>query len=225
MALLSWDAFDLFPDLRSWKIDVPKWGIQNYANETMLFSSSVLFAAQKGGQMTTLALKSILQECGEIPDGYHMVIDTRIHMLMPGMFPAIGGWHADNVPRPGGVHGDQPDPSLFDSNIRHYTVTFSTSTTSQTCFATHPIEVGLPPGCRVWEEVHRACSESLEWGYTYATHGRVTRFDQGTLHRATRSLTRGWRFFLRASILSDTVLVHNQIRRQVQVYMPEGHGW
>jgi hypothetical protein len=29
----------------------------------------------------------------------HIVVDTKVHMLAPGMFPAIPGWHTDGVPR------------------------------------------------------------------------------------------------------------------------------
>lgn len=207
--------------------DHPAWTPVDYANEPMLFSANPAFAWQNGGPMTRQAL-SVLLEHGdmvwrqqEAPD-LNWVIDTRVHMLMPGMFPAIGGWHCDAVPRPGGLYGDQPNPELYDERVTHCVVTFSPGETSRTEFLLEPITAELRPGSRVWSTVHEQVvaqprlTQKIE-------HNSFISFDQGTLHRATAASAPGWRFFFRASLYSSKP--QNQIRRQVQVYMPEGLGW
>ena len=64
-----------------------------------------------------------------VPDGYHIVIDTKVVMLMPGMYPCIGGWHADAIERKNG----QPDLStLNDNKGTHFIYSASTCVDSQT---------------------------------------------------------------------------------------------
>jgi hypothetical protein len=43
-------------------------------------------------------------------------VDIKVHMLMPGQFPCIPGWHCDNVPRVGG----QQDWSKVDTKHKMY---------------------------------------------------------------------------------------------------------
>jgi len=216
-------VFDVFPHG-----DYPAWTDQEYADETMLFSADWDFAHAHGGPLTQHVLRALTDftrlhdEAARAPD-LHIVIDTRIHMLMPGMIPAIGGWHCDAVPRPGGAHKDQPDPRLYDPRVQHYTMTLSQAATSQTAFVTDPVRVHLPPGVRVWTAVHAAVADTQP-NVMYAPHGAIVNFDQGTIHKATPAVSPGWRFFFRASLYNS--IPRNQIRRQVQVYIPhEGHGW
>lgn len=208
----------------------PSWPVadQAYADEPMLFSADWSFARERGGPMTQLAMNaledhtSLGREALEATD-LNIVIDTRVHMLMPGMLPAIGGWHCDAVPRPGGEYGDQPDPRLYDSRVVHYTMTMAQGETSRTEFMNSSTIVQLPPGERVWTKLHQAI-QTRDRHTTLAPHGMIARFDQGTPRRATPSSTPGWRFFFRASLYGS--VPRNQIRRQVQVYIPhEGHGW
>jgi hypothetical protein len=206
----------------------PSWETEDYANETMLFSADVGFARKNGGPMTQYALAAlekhyrISEEATKAPDLYG-VIDTRVHMLMPGMIPAIGGWHCDGVPRPGGDYADQPNPRMFDHRVAHYTITTSQSETSKTAFLAEPLDVYLPPGARVWTALHKAIAEKPR-KVVQADHGWVARFDLGTPHKASVTTTAGWRFFFRYSLYNS--VPRNQIRRQVQVYIPhEGHGW
>ena len=207
----------------------PEWSLQDYANETMLFSADYNFARSSGGPMTQAALDaleaahpSLHLEAANAPD-LTGIIDTRVHMLMPGMIPAIGGWHCDAVPRPGGVFEDQPDPRMYDERVTHYTVTMAQGPTSSTAFLKEAVEVHLPPGERVWTAMHKAIAEKPRTVF-YGAHSSVVKFDLGTPHKATVTITPGWRFFFRYSLYKSTP--RNQIRRQVQVYIPhEGHGW
>src|ERR1700749_4013133 len=78
---------------RSFAATVPNEVLKN---EPMFFNSDLNFAYEAGGPATRSFIDAL-------PDGWKAepaVIDTRVHMLMPGWFPAIPGFHHDDVPRP-----------------------------------------------------------------------------------------------------------------------------
>lgn len=84
---------------------------KNIKNEPMFFNSDFQFAYENGGEITKAFLNAL-------PDNWKvrdLVFDSRVHMLMPGWYPAIPGWHHDDVPRapiPTGQHfitAGQPD--------------------------------------------------------------------------------------------------------------------
>ena len=83
-------------------------------NEPMFFNSDLKFAYEKGGDIT----KSFIDN---LPDDWkdNVVFDSRVHMLMPNWYPAIPGWHHDDIPRPTTTLG-QPDydnPSYQSEHI------------------------------------------------------------------------------------------------------------
>lgn len=56
--------------------------------------------------------------------------------------------------------------------------------------------------------------------------GKLYEFDARDYHRAIPATGSGWRFFLRASVNTLTKGPLNEIRNQVQVYLPSEHlGW
>ena len=64
--------------------------------EPMFFNCSPDFAYENGGEITRSFLNNL-------PDEWQkdkLVFDSRVHMLMPGWYPAIPGFHHDDVPRP-----------------------------------------------------------------------------------------------------------------------------
>jgi hypothetical protein len=192
------------------------------ANETMLFSADPKFARKNGGPLTRMALDALHDVLhGEILEGYHWVIDTRSTMLMPGMWPAIPGWHCDGVQRP--KYGDQPAMSLMNPKIRHYTCTIATNPeVSRTQFITASVEVPVDPTA-VWGSVDRYLNDAAGLGKLSMAHGELLEFTQPTLHRATASPARGWRWWFRMSEYHNPAL--NQIRNQVQVYSDPHAGW
>jgi hypothetical protein len=224
------DLFRFTPSVKTSPMEDPReWSQEDYANETMLFSADLPFARKHGGPITQVALDALEAAHPELhrnaayaPD-LTGIIDTRVHMLMPGMIPAIGGWHCDAVPRIGGIFKDQPDPRLYDERVTHYTITMAQGETSRTAFLMEPIDVSLPPGERVWTAMHKEITRKPR-RVLYGSHNSVVKFDLGTPHKASVTSTPGWRFFFRYSLYKSTP--RNQIRRQVQVYIPhEGHGW
>lgn len=64
-------------------------------NEKMFFNSDLVFAYENGGPITKSFIDNLPEEWKT-----NSVFDSRVHMLMPGWYPAIPGWHHDDVPRP-----------------------------------------------------------------------------------------------------------------------------
>src|SRR4051812_36058043 len=62
--------------------------------------ASLSDAALFGGPL----LRDILQTAPLVGDREHVIVDTKVSMLMAGWMPAIPGWHTDGVPR--GENGD-----------------------------------------------------------------------------------------------------------------------
>src|SRR5215470_8347004 len=73
---------------------MPKFDEQAIKAEPMLFSASWEFARTNGGPITNAFLDSVVTQIK-----HPAIIDSRVHMLMPGWFPCIPGWHLDDVPR------------------------------------------------------------------------------------------------------------------------------
>lgn len=197
--------------------------VAEIASEPMLFSASESFASYAGGPLTARILSELPDDLfvGWRKRGKHVVIDTRSHMLMPGQFPAIGGWHCDAFQR--GANG-QPDLARGDPDCEHVVVTLATRPDglSRVEYASGDLLVESVDTDHVWASVHGAAQLHGLPGER-RDHGDVVRFQQGTLHRATVARTQGWRFFFRASAYHSPPL--NKVRRQVQVYAQPGVGW
>lgn len=75
------------------KIDKPSQ--DEIKNTQGLWNASFEDAIRFGGDLT----RSALQAMNIRGDRKHIVVDVKTHMLMPGMIPAIPGWHTDGVDR------------------------------------------------------------------------------------------------------------------------------
>jgi hypothetical protein len=62
--------------------------------EPMLHRATAQFALENGGPLTRSFLLSL-----QLAWSADILVDSRVHMLMPGMWPCIPGWHHDDVPR------------------------------------------------------------------------------------------------------------------------------
>lgn len=194
----------------------------------MLFSSSVNFAYQNGGPLTRWVLDKIEHEFDVHKDHErlsHIVIDTKVVMLMEGQYPAIPGWHCDNVKRCSKYA--QPDPNSIETEGWHWFCTVSTHEdgVSNTNFI--PSKLGLIyESDRVWGSIneHLNLLEGLDVLNVQKTRdGVIYKFNQSHLHRATRAHNSGWRWFFRASMMHNPPM--NKIRNQVQVYADVDKGW
>ena len=74
---------------------LPQFTQLEVKNEPMLWQCDRKFAYENGGPITRAFLDAIKKT--NLADD--LIIDTRTHMLMPGWWPAIPGYHHDDVPR------------------------------------------------------------------------------------------------------------------------------
>ena len=193
------------------------------SSEPMLFGVDCEFAAKHGGPLTQEVMFELVRTFDMTPDTNfpHMRIDTRVHMLMPGMCPAIPGWHCDGVPR--SDYSEQPDMDKMSLEMLHASVFLSTTPRlAPTEFiGQKEVTVYYDPN-RVWGSVNDHVQRSNTMIPQVPYDGQIVQFTGQTLHRATAATARGWRFFLRASWTDQEPA--NEIRKQVQVYTTEG-GW
>lgn len=199
------------------------WTADEIKNEPMFFNSSMPFAYGKGGPITRAFIKAI-------PEGWEgAVIDTRVHMLMPGWYPAIPGWHHDDVPRPivgPGQHfisAGQPD---YDNPRYHaeHIMGLINADVCPTHFALGTLNMpAIPEGELIYREWHKRVDMAIanEEVDTYeAESGKLIYFDWQTFHTGSKTKLSGWRWFGRVSRNTDRQKqITNEIRNQVQVYM------
>jgi hypothetical protein len=149
--------------------------------------------------------------------------------LMPGWFPAIPGYHHDDVPRPAipvGQHfitAGQPD---YDSPryLAEHVMGLVNGDVCPTRFALGRCTMpAIPEGeliYRAWhqEVVRLMASGDLE---TYdCPSGVLLGFNWQTFHSGTKARSNGWRWFCRVSRNTERVkMVTNEIRHQAQVYL------
>lgn len=197
---------------------------EDIKNEPMFFNCGYDFAYEKGGPIT----KSFLSA---LPDGWQkdVVFDSRVHMLMPGWYPAIPGFHHDDVPRPEippGQHfitAGQPDHDNPRYRSEHI-LGLVNSDICPTVFALGEcIMPGVPEGeliYRTWHvEVERLLKEGRLKEYR-APSNQLIYFDCNTFHSGVKATGNGWRWFGRISRNTDRVKkITNEIRKQVQVYL------
>lgn len=193
--------------------------------EPMLFGASIKFASENGGPLTRAFLNEAIESLLAMQvyceaNNIHIVIDTRSHILMPGFYPAIPGWHADAYPR--AKYGEQPNLELGNRNNYHI-VAFQSDQddgVSRTLFSKHGTSTTMDVDNKhVWQSVH-----SQFKGETQSElDGEILKFSQATLHNAQAAHTKGWRWWIRVSCFYKPP--ENTVRRQVQVYAPIGLGW
>lgn len=207
-----------------------------------LWNASIDDALMYGGDLT----RSALSQMDIRGDHKHIVVDTKVHMLMAGMFPAIPGWHTDGVPR-----GNSGDPQAKDKpNIWlqekgrspkfHLLVTGEGALTD---FCVIPnLEINVPdyPTSDLYKIISDevTCVEEewmpefnggLESPVLTAPTCQVVEWDWWTLHTARASKKFEWRFLIRVTETDYQVPesdLRKVLRTQSQVYVPtDKFGW
>lgn len=204
----------------------PTRSIHTIKSEPMIFSGCPDFAVSNGGPMTREITRKLLEH--EMfrtvqmfaPDDFYVVIDTRVTMTMEGMYPSIPGWHGDDVPR----SRTTGQPVLHGVNplVQHFMVLVSDQPTvvSATEFISEEITLDVDLA-NVWGSVDKQINK-IKPKTGFLEMGEIVRFNQEAIHRASPTITPGWRFFYRASITHRKPA--NEIRKQVQVYASV-NGW
>lgn len=150
-------------------------------------------------------------------------------MLMPGWYPAIPGWHHDDVPRPEipvGQHfitAGQPD---YD-NPRYKSEHVLGLVNADVCPTEFAIGNCTMPkiedGQLIYREWHKAVEDLLAHDMLQLVQTKdrtLYQFDWQTFHSGRQAMSHGWRWFGRVSRNTDrTIEITNEIRNQVQVYL------
>lgn len=203
-------------------------------NEPMFFGATLLHAYDKGGPITHAFIEA-LGEAGWSEDNepHDAIFDSRAHMLMPGMWPCIPGWHHDDVFRP--APGAQPDYDWMladpERNPQHI-LGLVNADVAPTEFLTYDgvrrfpkVEQGNV--YKVWNDLIEG-ERRMQINATeviQAEDRRLYQFDGTGLHRGVGAVKHGWRWFGRVS-WQTTRKTKNEIRQQVQVYMEDPTiGW
>jgi hypothetical protein len=198
----------------------PNFDEKTVKDEPMLFRCSVSKAYELGGPIT----KAFLDTVGTW--GASGNIDTRVHMLMPGWYPCIPGWHHDDVPR--SRSDGQPD-YVNPAYHAHHVMGLINGDICPTQFAVGGCKM---PEVELGDTVYRVWNDEVEdnirdrnMHICNARSNRLIYFDDHSFHRGTKAIERGWRWFGRLTIGTD-IKPKNEVRRQVQVYMPvPTQGW
>lgn len=195
--------------------------------EVMLFNCDGVFAESVGGPIT----KSFITALMEMYPASHLsdwVIDTRVHMLMPGWFPCIPGFHHDDVPRERSDGQPEYDNPSYRSQ---HVMAMAGDNVCPTEFALGTAEfTHIPLGEILYKEWHPLVEAHIRferlkrWN---APMHQLVAFDDRAWHQGVQATGNGWRWFGRASTnTARTQNVTNEIRRQVQVYMENPmEGW
>lgn len=195
-------------------------------NEPMFFNCSLKFALENGGPITKEFISKLQGHVlGKkwLEEG---VLDSRVHMLMPGWYPCIPGWHHDDVPR--STADGQPNYKNPEYRSVHC-LALVNAHVAPTEFLVGKIEVPEPERGRViyeqWDSylMHEKCDGGGK--RIKADEDRLYFFNCDTFHRGTAAVENGWRWFGRVSINTNRKPT-NEIRKQVQVYMSAiNAGW
>lgn len=189
-------------------------------------------AVRYGGPITREALGAIKLH----GDRKYVVVDTKVHLLMPGWIPAIPGWHTDGVPRgeemnPGGKGKPNlraQEEGLVTAPRYHLLVT---GTHCPTLFMNEKrsFDVDLDLSSSLYSELTRQVKE-LDGNFeTLATPAStVVEWNWWNIHAAQQAHGRGWRYLIRVAETDHIAPRTNPadfIRTQNQVYAPSDFGW
>lgn len=194
-------------------------------NEPMFFNCDLEFAYKNGGDITKSFIDNLPEDWKNIP----VVFDSRVHMLMPGWYPAIPGFHHDDVPRPVipvGQHfitAGQPDYE----NPRYRSEHILGLVNADICPTVFAIGECVMPavqdGGLIYREWHKEVEKLLSNNKLIkevAKDRTLCYFDCDTFHTGDKAVSNGWRWFGRISRNTDRVnSITNEIRVNAQVYL------
>lgn len=197
-------------------------------NTPNLFRASMQDALLYGGELTRAALSAMNIR----NDRKYVVVDTKVHMLMPGMYPAIPGWHTDGVPRP---QKDKPDLSLQETDrpVRyHLLVTGEGCLTEFISDGRVKLNVPVEPSASLYKVISEQVNEKLEKGELskfQVNSCQVIEWDWWDLHQGIAATKHEWRFLIRVAetdYLQPLKDLREILRTQNTVYVKSAeYGW
>lgn len=194
---------------------LPEYTTEQIKNEPMLFSCDFNTAHKLGGPLTRDFLFSLPSNFVQAKD---LIVDSRVHMLMPGWWPAIPGFHHDDVPR------DRCDgqPDYFTPAYKAEHCMALVGDCCPTEFAIGEANFpDVPIGGKYYKVWHPLVVEKIKNGELRSMDAPLNKlifFDWKTWHQGTAARKNGWRWFIRATKNTGRKPT-NELRRQVQVYL------
>lgn len=190
-------------------------------NEPMLFSCDRDFAMSNAGPITRSFIRAFEKDR---PYETNFIIDSRVHMLMPGWYPAIPGYHHDDIPR-----GSDGQPNYHEPEYHaQHCMGLINGDICPTEFAIGEGVFETPDEGPIYKKWHLDVVSKIDCNRmrkVVAPSGKLIFFDAHAFHQGTAAVKGGWRWFGRISWSTDRK-VFNEIRRQVQVYMENPmEGW
>jgi hypothetical protein len=214
-------------------------------NTLGLWQADLDTAVRYGGELTRVALGAM-----DIRgDKRHVVVDTKVHMLMPGQCPAIPGWHTDGAPRAVGTMRGRyspqgsgpPDLAVQEEWDRDGKAPrFHLLVTGKGClteFLLDPVTLEVPseatPGLyasltRQVEALRAHPDGPAMFGASPSC--RAVEWDWWTIHQGVVAAEREWRYLIRVTE-SDyheplpPSRLDEILRTQSTVYTPMEFGW
>ncbi|WJZ27977.1 hypothetical protein NCTGTJJY_CDS0098 [Serratia phage 92A1] len=202
-----------------------------------LWNAPLETALAVGGDITRRAIGAMNLRY----DRKNIVVDVKTHMLMPGMFPGIPGWHTDGVPRrndgspaAGGLPnmGIQNIIDIQGNGPRYHLMVLGAD--CMTKFVKQRnicLDIPDSPSADLYKVVSEQMStaESSTLNTYEIEPGQVYEWDWWELHTAQASKEHGWRYLIRVTetdFLEPETDLTKVIRRQQQVYVPTTEfGW
>ncbi|MEI9553823.1 hypothetical protein [Enterobacter hormaechei] len=201
-------------------------------NTQGLWNASFDDAFRFGGDVTRAALQAMNLR----GDKKYIVVDVKTHMLMPGMIPAIPGWHTDGVPRGGKSLSPAAGAPHIHMQIGSDSPRYHLLVVGGDCptkfIASRNINLVTENLPNLYAGISSQVCEMDNKGLldTYdAPDGQVVEWDWWELHTAQQARAPGWRYLIR---VTETDYLEPQkdlrlvLRNQQQVYLPtEKFGW
>lgn len=202
---------------------LPEFTQDQIKNEIMFFNSGSSFAKDNAGPITEQFL--------EIVENYGIrdyVFDSRVHMLMKGWYPAIPGFHHDDVPR--SLANGQPNYYNPEYEAEHI-MGLANGEICPTQFALG--DCTLPDinedeiYYKKWHPlVDKMCENGILKRIDFPGNA-VAKFNSYSFHQAQQANKGGFRWFGRVSWNTERIKhITNEIRRQANVYLEAPmEGW
>lgn len=202
-------------------------------NTLGLHNASLDDALKYGGELTRQAIGAMDLTFSK----KYITVDTKIHMLIPKMCPAIVGYHTDGVPRGILLRPDSKgDPNIqaqetMDSPIFHLVVTGEACLTQFIEERNFELDVPKEPTTSLYKSVSKQVMEKVKNGeltsYEMPSCTAVM-WDWWEIHTGIPSKAHEWRFLIRVTEsdeLQPKTDLRDIIRIQQQGYLPLEFGW
>ena len=193
---------------------------QTIKNEPMFFQMPLADAYDAGGPIT----RCFLHRLGMPRAGRHdnAWLDSRVHMLMPGWWPCIPGWHHDDVER----SREDGQPNYRNASYRpHFALGLVGTAYCPTEFATGLFQLPDVENGIIYKDWHPRIDADVDKLVSAAPYNQIVYFDDRTLHQGTQCTQGGWRWFGRVTFGNPNKPAA-EMRRQVNVYMEHPmEGW